>query len=263
MNYAIETIDLTKEFSMDKGLFNFLMSPRYRRKNITALKGVNLQIRKGEIFGLVGPNHAGKTTLIKILSTLILPTRGSAFVNGYDVIKDENKVKSSISLITSEQRSPYWRLTGRQNMEFYAALYHLSIKEFKKRMDSLIDLLALDEDIDKQVMRYSTGMRQRLCLARGLLSDAEVLFMDEPTKSLDIEVARNLRNFISDELVRKMGKTVLFTTHQPYEAETLSDRLAIIDNGEIKVTGGLYEIRQGLNTPDATFEEIFMHYTKD
>ncbi len=257
MPYAIETIGLTKEFRKNKSLFRSQKDGVLR-----AVDGVDLQVRKGELFGLVGPNRAGKTTLLKLLSTLILPTSGKASINGYDILKEEEKVRASIGLVTGGERSFYWRLTGRQNLRFFAALYKLSSLEAKKRIDELFELLELKEQEDIQFQQYSTGIKQRMAVVRCLLNDPEVLFMDEPTKSLDPGAAYKLREFIKDELVGRKGKTILFVTHQMAEAEDICDRVAIMDNGKIKACGSMDELRKAVGLEGATLDEVFRKVIK-
>ncbi len=259
MSYIIETIDLAKEFRQNKSFFS-LRSPK--NKVIRAVDEVNLQVRRGELFGLVGPNRAVKTTLLKLLSTLILPTSGKASVNGYDILREEEKVRASIGLVTEGERSFYWRLTGRQNLRFFASLYNLSSLEAKKKIDELLELLEIEEQADIQFQQYSTGIKQRMAVARCLLNDPAVLFMDEPTKSLDPGAAHKLRRFIKDELVGRKEKTVLFVTHQMVEAEEICNRVAIMDDGKIKACGSLDELRKIAGLEGATLDEIFREITR-
>ena len=241
MEYAIETFNLTKKFIPTRGFID-LLHP-FKKKEVTALDDVNIKIRRGELFGILGPNGAGKTTLIKVLCTLILPTRGTAYINGYDIIKEEEKVKASIGLITGEERSFYWRLTGRQNLYFFASLHNFSSSEVQKRVSDVLNFVALEYKADDKFHSYSTGMKQRMAIARGLLNDPAILFMDEPTKSLDPGAAQNLREFIKERLVKEQGKTVFLSTHHLEEAEQLCDRIAIINKGRIKAYGTLSELR--------------------
>ena len=243
MKYAIEITDLVKNYQPLKKYKEYFISP-FKKNIIPALKGITLNIEKGEFFGLLGPNGAGKTTLIKILATLVLPTSGKAYVAGYDVEKEERLVRKSMGYVISEERSSYWRLTGRQNLEFFASLNNLKGAEAKKRIDELLEITELKDDADRYFKDYSTGMKQKLGIARGLLTDPQVLFLDEPTKSLDPVTARHMRDFIKKEIVLKQGKTVLFATHNLVEAESLCDRIAIIDKGVIKACGSLSEIRK-------------------
>ncbi|MFC1658031.1 ABC transporter ATP-binding protein [Candidatus Omnitrophota bacterium] len=242
MAYAIETVNLTKIFPQSNNLSQLLLNSLQKARINPAIHNVNLQISKGEIFGLVGPNGAGKTTLIKILSCLILPSRGTARVAGYDILRDENGVKNSIGMVSGEERSFYWRLTGRQNLEFFASLYNLSRSYSKSRIEELVDFLEIKEP-DKRFQEYSTGIKQRLAIARSLLNNPEILFMDEPTKSLDPGCAQKLRTLIKDKLARQRNTTIVFATHNLEETEYLSDRLALMDKGEIKASGRMAEIK--------------------
>lgn len=223
--YAVETVELTKYFHSGE---------------VKALKNVNLKIKQGEIIALLGPNGAGKTTLLKILSTLILPTSGTAYVKGYEVIQCEDDVKKSIGLVTGEERSFYWRLTGRQNLEFFATLCNLKKNQINERLDYLFDLFEI-ENPDKRFYEYSAGIKQRFGLIRSLLHEPDVLLMDEPTKSLDPFSAKILREFIKETLVKKMGKTVLFTTHRLEEIKDFCDSVALMSKGEIIACGKLSE----------------------
>lgn len=242
---TIEIVNLKKEFK--KGTKSFL-----------ALDNINLRIMDAELFCLLGPNGAGKTTLMKILSTIILPTTGCAFINGYNVVKEEEKVRSLIGLLSADERSFYARLTLRQNLYFFASLYNLKPKQAKKRIEELISLLEIEVDIDKKFQECSTGIKQRLTVVRALLSNPKIIFIDELTKSLDPLVAQTIRKFVKEELVTRQKKTVLFATHNLKEAEELSDRLAIMDKGKILACGTIDELRQTIGNPQANMDEIFM-----
>lgn len=239
--YAIEVSGLHKRFPKFKRYREMLRHP-FRREEIPALMGVDLTVNKGELFVLLGPNGAGKTTLIKTLCTLIMPNEGTALVNGYDVVERGNAVRRSIGYVISEERSFYWRLTGLQNLRFFAALYNLFGEEADRRIKTVLEITELNNIKDKMFMDYSTGMRQKLGIARGLLIEPEILFMDEPTRSLDPSIAEQLREFIVNHLVKKQGKTVFFSTHNLYETE-ICDSLAIIHKGKIRLKGPLKEVR--------------------
>lgn len=154
-------------------------------KEVVAVDGVSFSVPKGEIFGLLGPNGAGKTTTIKMLCTLIAPTSGDAFVSGFGVAKDQQKVRENLGVMLTSERTLYWKLTGRENLEYFAALYHLAAADAEKRIDELLRLLGLKERQDMLVENYSAGMRIRLSFAKAILNDAPVLLFDEPTASLD------------------------------------------------------------------------------
>jgi ABC-2 type transport system ATP-binding protein len=185
VNIAIETTDLSKHFIQKPFLGN--------KKTVRAVQNINLQVREGELFGLVGPNQAGKTTLIKLLCTLILPTSGNAIVRGYDTSSQQDQVKSSIGLVAGEDRSFYWRLTGRQNLHFFTSLYGLSFYDAKKRINEILDFLEIGEMADVPFQSYSSGIKQRMHIARSLLNDPQVLFLDEAMKSLDPHTAHKLK----------------------------------------------------------------------
>jgi ABC-2 type transport system ATP-binding protein len=242
MSHIIETFNLTKRYPQIKRYHEIIIHP-FQKREITALGGVNIRVKRGEVFGLLGPNGAGKTTLIKTLCTLLLPNEGTAMVNGYDIVKEEREVKRSIGYVVNDERSFYWRLTGRQNLEFFAILNNLTPNWANRRIEEVLRLVGLEANGDKRVKDYSTGMKQKLAIARGMLSDPEVLFLDEPTRSLDPVIARNLREFIRRNIAEGQGKTVFLSTHNLGEAEDLCDRLAIIDRGKIKACGSLDEMK--------------------
>jgi ABC-2 type transport system ATP-binding protein len=200
---------------------------------IEALRGVNLQVKRGEIFGILGPNGAGKTTLIKILCTLVIHDEGEAYVNGFDVRKEPAKVLKNLQAVLPESRGFTWRLTGRQNLEFYALLYGLREKEAKERIDYLLDFTELDERADDGYQRYSTGMQRKLLLCRALLRNTPILLFDEPTVGLDPASAAEFRSLLHDRLAREDKKTILLSTHNLYEAQDICDRIAILDRGRI------------------------------
>jgi len=227
---------------------------------ITPVDGVDLSVRKGEVFGILGPNGAGKTTLIKILCTLILPTAGSARINGFDLEKESGRVRESIGLVTTDERSFYWRLTGRQNLEFFASLHNFYSDDARNMVDDLLGVVDLRYAADERFLNYSAGMKQRMAIARGLLNDPAVLFMDEPTRSLDPGAAQGLRNFIKEEIVGERGKTIFISTHNLEEAEELCDRVAIFDDGRIKVVGSPADLKASLGD-GSKLSDVFLHYT--
>ena len=237
---AVATFGLTKKFRVRGGYLDAL---RFKKPvYVEALRGVDLQVSKGGIFGLLGPNGAGKTTLFKILAGLVAPTDGAAQVLDYELPEELDQVKDVLTYVVSEERSLYWRLTGRQNLVFYAALYDIARKSRKSRVQEVLAVVGMEEAADREVMYYSTGMKQRLSLARGLLSDPEVLLLDEPTRSLDPLTAQGLWSFIKEELVSRQGKTVMVATDNLEEARVLCDRLAILHQGQILASGTVQEL---------------------
>ena len=197
----------------------------------TAVSGVDLQIHRGEIFGLLGPNGAGKSTTIRMLCTLLEPTSGMAKVNGFDVVAQANDVRRSLGTVLAGERSIYWKLTGRENLEYFAALYHIPAAITKKRVDDLLERMEIKDRANELVEKYSTGMRQRIAIAKALLARPPILLLDEPTLGLDPQAARNLRELIAT--LKAEGHTILLTTHYMEEADQLSDRIGIIDTGKV------------------------------
>jgi len=195
---------------------------------------VSLEIPPGEIHGLLGPNGAGKTTLVKILSTVLVPTSGRARVLGHDVVEEAKAVRPVIGIVFGGERGLYWRLTGRQNLEYWGALYKLSTSRTRSRAQELLERVGLADKADERVEKYSRGMKQRLHLARGLVGDAKVLFLDEPTTGMDPLAAREFRNLIGE--LKGEGRTILLATHDMVEAENVCDRVTLIDRGAILAT---------------------------
>ncbi|HXI03335.1 MAG TPA: ABC transporter ATP-binding protein, partial [Candidatus Saccharimonadales bacterium] len=242
MAAAIETLGLGKIFRKRRSLLEMALKPFGRRGEVQALAGVDLAVRHGEIFGLLGPNGAGKTTLLKILSSLVTPTSGAAFVNGHDVVGRQQAVRASIGLVTSDERSFYWRLSGRENLHFFAALANVQGARIRERCQALLEKVDMVDRADQPFMEYSTGTKQRLAAARALLHNPPIIYMDEPTRSLDPTAAKHLRTFIQETLNRREGKTILLATHNLAEAESLCHRLAILHKSRIRRMGTVGEV---------------------
>ena len=255
---AIQTIDLTKRFPRTSGYRDLL--PFRNRQWVTAVEGVTMDIKEGELFGLLGPNGAGKTTLIKMLCCLVLPASGTAHIYGHNVVKEEQAVKNLVGLVSAEERSFYWRLTGRENLQFYASLYHIPYRQAGKRIDELLGMLDMTDKADIRFQNYSTGMRQKLAIARGLLSEPRVLFVDEPTRSLDPVSAQAVRQFLKEK-VSTEGRTVILATHNLREAEQLCDRLAILSHGRLNALGSVQELRTLFQTQEKC-ELRVRHFTE-
>lgn len=217
---AIETEALTRRYSSGNS-----------RQDIVALDGVSLSVEVGEVRGLLGPNGAGKTTLVKLLSTVLLPSSGHARVLGHDVVRETAAVRPLIGIVFGGDKGLYNKLTGRQNLEYWAALYEVPRALARTRIATLIERTGLDQRADHLVQTYSRGMKQRLHLARGLVANAKVLFLDEPTIGMDPVAARDFRQIVRD--LRDEGRTILLTTHDMAEAEALCDRVALIDHGRL------------------------------
>lgn len=230
-----------------KGLF------KSEKRSVEALKDVSLQVEDGEIFGLLGPNGAGKTTLIKILTTLLLPTAGEAWVNGFQVTRQEDKVRASVGCMLMGERGLYWKLTGRENLEYFAALYYLPPGRRKKRAEEIIHLLDLGEIADRSVETYSSGQKMFLAFGKALINDAPLLILDEPTNTLDVPSASALRAIVRQ--LNAQGKTIIYTTHIMIEAETLCDRVAIIDHGELLALDTVEALKASLQREGVTHIE--------
>jgi ABC-2 type transport system ATP-binding protein len=243
LSYSIETKNLTKVFRQMNTYRDLVLQP-FRNKKFAALSDVSINVEQGELSSLLGPTGAGKTTLLKIICNLVLPTSGSAFVNGQDVTINGKHIRKSIGYVLSDERSFYWRLTGRQNLKLFSVLNNLSSFEAGKRINEVLKVTDMTDYIDNMFKNYSSGQRQKMAIARGLLTDPQILIMDEPTKSLDPGVTLHLREFIKKDLVQQKGKTVFFATHNLSEAEELSDRITIIHKGKIAACGGLAQIRK-------------------
>ena len=197
----------------------------------TAVDGVSLQIKQGEVFGLLGPNGAGKSTTIRMLCTLLEPTGGTARVNGYDILKESNQVRQSLGIVLAGERSIYWKLTARENLEYFAALYHVPPALAKQRAKDLLERMELTARADDLVEKFSTGMKQRVAISKALIVNPPILLLDEPTLGLDPQAARQVRELVTE--LKAQGHTILLTTHYMEEADQLSDRIGIIDQGKI------------------------------
>src|SRR6059058_3873818 len=229
---AVETKNLVKVFEKGRRtIWQRLRREPDRRERFRAVDGIDLRVEAGEIFGLLGPNGAGKTTTMKMLATLLIPTSGTIRVLGIDPLARPREVRARLGAMLSGERSLYWKLTGRENLEYFAALYHVPPKDTRERIDRSLAAVKLSDREDDYVERYSTGMRQRLALARALLPDPPLVILDEPTVGLDPQAARDLRDRVRE--LKRQGRTVLLTTHYMEEADQLCDRVAIIDHGRI------------------------------
>jgi len=200
---------------------------------LVALAGVSLDVRRGELFGLLGPNGAGKTTIIKILSTLLLPTSGTAKVEGFDVDKDTTEIRRIISMVSGGETSGYGLLTVDENLWMFARFYGLETKVARERIGQMLEVVGLSDRRKMKIADLSTGLRQKMNFVRGFISDPNVIFLDEPTLGLDVGAAREVRNFVKDWMKQHRDRTILLTTHYMAEADELCDRLAIIDQGKL------------------------------
>jgi ABC-2 type transport system ATP-binding protein len=233
---AVVLDGLTKSFPARRGWLETIRHPlstQYQQ----VLRGVSCSVREGEFFGLLGPNGAGKTTLFKILATLVLPDSGSATVAGFDVVQDAREVRRVLSPVIADERSLYWRLSSRENLELYGALQGLDKSAARRRAGDLLEVVGLGDTGEKLVGSFSSGMKQRLLIARALIAYPRVLLLDEPTRSLDPVSARRFRAFLHEEIVGRQKCTVLLATHNAEEALELCDRIAILNRGQLLAAG--------------------------
>ncbi len=221
---AIDCQGVVKDFRRGRGL---------KKRVVRALDRATLTLKQGELFGLLGPNGAGKTTLVRCIATLLIPDAGTIRIFGHDAFKESLFCRQCIGLLTSGERTLYWKLSARDNLRFFAALYGLTGKERDRRIEYLLELLGLKDVANERLERYSSGMKQKVSLARAMLHNPQVLLLDEPTLGLDPQFGRFIRRFIKEELNQKQGKTILLTTHYMDEADELCDRIAFINRGRI------------------------------
>ncbi|MDQ2692686.1 MAG: ABC transporter ATP-binding protein [Chloroflexota bacterium] len=239
---AIEVSHLRRTFVSHIGVI------KRTAKEIVAVDDVSFEIEEGELFGLLGPNGAGKTTTTKMLTTLLIPTSGTAAVKGFDVVRDADQVRRRIGFIFGGERGLYWRLSGIDNLRYFASLYNVDPDTTKKRIEYLLDMVGLNGRGEEKVQGYSRGMKQRLHVARTLLHNPDILFLDEPTLGLDPVGAREFRQVILN--LQSEKKTILLTTHYMFEADALCDRIAVINHGRIialDTPGGLKSQVRDLN----------------
>src|SRR6188474_841673 len=250
---VVQATDLKRTYKTSTGIF------KRGSLEVEAVRGVSFEIGEGELFGLLGPNGAGKTTTIKMLITLLLPTSGHARVLGHDVVEDAHWVRKRIGYVFGGERGLYERLSAYDNLRYFAELYAVPPAEQKPRIAELLDLVGLAGREKERVEGYSRGMRQRLHIARGLLHDPPVIFLDEPTIGVDPVGARELRRTIAG--LREAGKTVLLTTHYMFEADALCDRIAVVATGRIVAAGTPRELKERVS--DGVVVEIEVYGIED
>jgi ABC-2 type transport system ATP-binding protein len=246
---AIEAEGLRRTYKTHTG------TVRRRAKEIEAVRGIDFEVPEGELFGLLGPNGAGKTTTIKMLITLLIPTAGTARVLGLDVVKSPTEVRKRIGYVFGGERGVYERLSGYDNLRYFAELYGVPPGEQKRRIEELLELVGLKGREHERAEGYSRGMKQRLHVARGLLHDPEVIFLDEPTIGLDPVGARDVRATIAS--LTAVGKTVLLTTHYMFEADALCDRIAVISRGEIVADGTPDDLKRRVSAGRVVEVEVY------
>lgn len=248
---VIEVVDLRREYRGARGWF------QGKKETVKAVDGVSFSVERGEIFGLLGQNGAGKTTTVKMLITLLAPTSGTCKVLGFDTFGEEKRIREHINFIFGGEMGVYRRLSARDNLKYFANLYRIRPEESKRRIGEILELVGLAERADSLVETYSKGMIQRLQIARGLVNDPDILFMDEPTVGLDPLGARALREII--KTLKAQGKTVLLTTHYMPEAEELCDHIAILNKGKLIALGTPEALKNG----DATLEAAYVRLVEE
>jgi ABC-2 type transport system ATP-binding protein len=246
---VIEAIELRRTYRTTTGVI------RRKPLEVEAVRGISFSVEQGQLFGLLGPNGAGKTTTIKMLITLLLPTAGEARVLGHDVVREAREVRKRIGYVFGGERGLYERLSGLDNLRYFGELYGLTGKRQRTRIQEVIELVGLAGREHERVEGYSRGMRQRLHIARGILHDPEVVFLDEPTIGVDPVGARALRSTIAGLV--EGGKTVLLTTHYMFEADSLCDRIAVIARGRIVAEGTPAELKEHVVESTVLEVEVF------
>lgn len=227
---------------------------------VLALKNINLGFQSGKITGILGPNGAGKTTLLKCISTIITPDFGDIDVNGFNVNTHDNQIKSMIGIISAQERSFYWRLTGLQNLQFYASLYGLKKPHAKARIDELFRIFHIDYE-NKRFDSYSTGMKRKFSLIRALLHNPDILLLDEPTKSLDFKTTLELKTMLKE--LSSEGKTIIYATHDIADAQNFCDQFIIMQKGEVLKTGSFDELRNSIKSEKTKLSEIYLELIKN
>ena len=237
---SVEVEGLSREFKSKSG-------------PVVALDGVSLNVGEGEIFGVLGPNGAGKTTMIRILSTLLLPSGGSAKVMGFDVSHEPEKVRHVINMASGAEKAGYDFISAKRNLWFFSQLYGIPGDVAEKRIGDLSERLGLTKYLERKFYALSTGYRQRATIARAFVNDPKVVFLDEPTIGLDVMTARSIREFLQDE-ARKSGRTIMLASHNMAEVEAICDRVAIIDKGKIIAEGSPDVMKRSLGAPALVME---------
>ena len=220
---------------------------------VVALDGVSFSVNQGEIFGVLGPNGAGKTTMIRILSTLLLPSGGSAKVMGFDVGREPEKVRRVINMASGAEKAGYDFISAKKNLWFFSQLYGIPSDQAEKKIGELSEMLGLTKYLDRKFYALSTGYRQRATIARAFINEPKVVFLDEPTIGLDVMTARSIREFLRTE-ARSRGRTIMLATHNMAEVEAICDRVAIIDKGKIIAEGTPAELKRSLGVPALVME---------
>ncbi|WP_158750020.1 ABC transporter ATP-binding protein [Acidobacterium sp. S8] len=239
---VIAVRDVTMRFPLAKRYREWLFSPLRPRRVSTALTNISLSVQTGDRIAVMGPNGAGKTTLLKLIGGLIFPTQGEVAVNGFSTQHNNAQARKSVGFVFNEERSFFWRLSGAQNLEFFGTLDNLSGSALRGRIQYLIHLVGLDHAEDRPVSAYSSGMKQRLALARVLIAEPDVLILDEPTRALDPVACDEIVDLILADIYKDSRKTLLIATHRTEEALTLCNKVMVIDHGRLKAFDSIADI---------------------
>ena len=222
-------------------------------KNFKAVDGVSFDVDEGEIFGLLGPNGAGKTTIIRIIATVLAPTQGTVEVLDFDIVKNAEEVRKNIGVLTTDI-GVYERFSGRENLRYFGELYGLSKNILEERINELADLLEMQDFIDRRAGKYSTGMKQKLAIARSVIHNPKIIIFDEPTAGLDVLASQTVLNFMRQS--KKPSGCVIFSTHQMHDAEKMCDRVVIIHKGKVIANDAVENLKNENNAGD--LEDVFM-----
>ena len=245
---VISVRDVTMRFPITKRYREWVLAPLRERESFTALRHTTLEIQSGNRVAVMGPNGAGKTTLLKLIGGLLFPTEGEVVVNGFSTLHHNAAARESVGFVFNEERSFFWRLTGLQNLEFFGALDNLSGAHLRDRIHYLIRLVGLENAANKVVSGYSSGMKQRLALARVLIAEPDVLILDEPTRALDPLACDEMVELLLADIHQNSNKTLLIATHRPEEAMTLCNKVMIIDGGHLKGFDSLTDVASNGST---------------
>lgn len=247
METIVNVLNITKKFGKRPKFLFWKSSKKTDAEEVIAVNNLSFSVNRGEVFGILGPNGAGKTTLLKCLSTLILPDSGTASILGYDLLKAPEQIRKYIGITFSTDRALYWKLTAYENLRYFSALYNMDKAESKKRINELIDFVGLKNDMHVMVEKFSSGMKQKLSLARALLHNPLIMFLDEPTLGLDPSFSKSIRECIKYNLSREQGKTIILSTHYMEEADFLCDRVAIMNKGKIVAIDTPENLKKSIN----------------
>lgn len=250
--------NVTMRFPVPKRYREWVLTPLRPRRVHTALSNVDLEVQAGERIAVMGPNGAGKTTLLKLIGGLLLPTEGRVLVNGHSTLDQNTAARRSVGFVFNEERSFFWRLTGAQNLEFFGALDNLYGRKLHERVEYLLELVGLKDAGDKAISAYSSGMKQRLALARVLIAEPDVLVLDEPTRALDPMACDEVIELVQATVHRKSRKTLLIATHRPEEAAMLCDKVLIVDDGAIRSRQSIAELGSKGTTVLEHYRELML-----